>query len=75
MPTRFMATGSTYNKRKSDYAVAFIQAVKHTKGGGEAILSNSWIGQKKIVCDLFGTVKDDGYRQFTTVYVEFPKKH
>ncbi len=34
MPTRFMATGSTYNKRKADYAVAFIQALKHTKGGG-----------------------------------------
>ena len=26
------------------------------------------------MCDLFGTIKDDGYRQFTTVYVEFPKK-
>ena len=27
-----MATGSTYSKRKADYAVAFIQALKHTKG-------------------------------------------
>ncbi len=26
MPTRFMATGSTYNKRKADYAVALLLA-------------------------------------------------
>ena len=25
-PTRFMAAGSTYDKRKADFAVAFIQA-------------------------------------------------
>lgn len=31
-PTRFMAAGSTYDKRKADFAVAFIQALKHTKG-------------------------------------------
>ena len=29
-PTRFMAAGSTYDKRKADFAVAFIQALKHT---------------------------------------------
>ncbi len=26
MPTRLMATGSTYNKRKADYAVALLLA-------------------------------------------------
>lgn len=31
-PTGFMAAGSTYNKTKADYAVAFIEALKHTKG-------------------------------------------
>lgn len=31
-PTRFMAAGSTYNQRKADFAVAFIQALRHTKG-------------------------------------------
>lgn len=32
MPTRFMADGSRYDKHKVDYAVAFIQALRHTRG-------------------------------------------
>ncbi|MDT3768172.1 terminase large subunit [Gleimia hominis] len=73
-PTRFMADGSTYDKRKADYAVAFIEALKHTKGrwSGKAFKLIDW--QEQIVRDLFGTVKEDGYRQFTTAYVEIPKK-
>ena len=73
-PTRFMAAGSTYNKAKADYAVAFIQALKHTKGrwAGKPFKLLDW--QERIVRDLFGTVKPDGFRQFTTAYVEIPKK-
>ena len=73
-PTRFMAAGSTYNKTKADYAVAFIQALKHTKGrwAGKPFKLLDW--QERIVRDLFGTVKPDGFRQFTTAYVEIPKK-
>lgn len=73
-PTRFMAAGSTYDKRKADFAVAFIQALKHTKGrwSGQSFQLIDW--QEQIIRDLFGTVKADGYRQFTTAYVEIPKK-
>lgn len=73
-PTRFMAAGSTYDKRKADFAVAFIQALKHTKGrwSGQPFQLIDW--QEQIIRDLFGTVKADGYRQFTTAYVEIPKK-
>ena len=31
-PTRFLAESSRYDKRRADFAVAFIQALKHTKG-------------------------------------------
>ncbi|MBB6335665.1 phage terminase large subunit-like protein [Schaalia hyovaginalis] len=73
-PTRFMAEGSCYDKRKADFAVAFIQALKHTKGrwAGKAFELIDW--QERIIRDLFGTIKADGYRQFTTAYVEIPKK-
>ncbi len=73
-PTRFMVAGSTYNKTKADYAVTFIQALKHTKGrwAGKPFKLLDW--QERIVRDLFGTVKPDGFRQFTTAYVEIPKK-
>ena len=55
-PTRFMAAGSTYDKRKADFAVAFIQALKHTKGrwSGQPFQLIDW--QEQIIRDLFGTV-------------------
>ena len=73
-PTRFLAEGSHYDSRRADYAVAFIQALKHTKGrwSGKNFDLIGW--QEQIIRDLFGTLKADGYRQFTTAYVEIPKK-
>lgn len=73
-PTRFMAEDSTCDKRKADYAVAFIEALKHTEGrwAGENFDLIDW--QERIIRDLFGTVKAGGHRQFTTAYVEIPKK-
>ncbi|MEW6956265.1 terminase large subunit [Trueperella pyogenes] len=73
-PTRFMAESSRYDKRRADFAVAFIQALKHTKGrwAGKPFKLIDW--QEQIIRDLFGAVKEDGYRQFTTAYVEIPKK-
>ena len=73
-PTRFMAESSRYDKRRADFAVAFIEALKHTKGrwAGKPFKLIDW--QEQIFRDLFGTLKADGYRQFTTAYVEIPKK-
>lgn len=31
--------------------------------------------QEKIIRDVFGTVKENGYRQYNTAYVEIPKKN
>jgi len=74
LPTRFMAESSRYDKRRADFAVAFIQALKHTKGrwAGKPFKLIDW--QEQIIRDLFGVVKPDGFRQFTTAYVEIPKK-
>ena len=73
-PTRFALPTSHYDKRAADYAVAFIQALTHTKGrwAGRPFELIDW--QEQIIRDLFGTLKPDGYRQFTTAYVEIPKK-
>lgn len=73
-PSTFMTPTSHYDKKRADYAVAFIEALKHTKGrwSGKNFELIDW--QEKIVRDLFGTIKEDGYRQFTTAYIEIPKK-
>ncbi|OQA07615.1 MAG: Phage Terminase [Firmicutes bacterium ADurb.Bin373] len=73
-PTAFMAADSKYNKDAADYAVAFIEALSHTKGtwAGKPFELIDW--QEQIIRDLFGILKPDGYRQFNTAYVEIPKK-
>ena len=73
-PTKFMAKGSVYNKEYADHAVAFIEALCHTKGiwTGKKFDLIDW--QEQIIRDLFGTIKPNGYRQFNTAYVEIPKK-
>ena len=73
-PTKFMAADSTYNKDLADYAVNFIECLCHTKGtwAGKPFELIDW--QEQIIRDIFGTIKPNGYRQFTTAYVEIPKK-
>ena len=73
-PTRFMAETSHYDRSSADFAVAFIQSLCHTKGtwAGKPFELIDW--QEQIIRDLFGIVKENGYRQFNTAYVEIPKK-
>lgn len=74
-PTEFMAKGSHYDKSAADFAVAFIQELCHTKGtwAGKKFQLLDW--QEQIIRDIFGTVKQNGYRQFNTAYIEIPKKN
>ncbi len=73
-PTKFKAKDSKYSKEHADFAVNFIQCLKHTKGtwAGKPFELIDW--QERIIRDLFGILKPNGYRQFTTAYVEIPKK-
>jgi phage terminase large subunit-like protein len=58
----------------ADRVIAFINSLKHTKGVwyGKNFKLLPW--QEKIVRDLFGTLKPNGYRKYNTAYVEIPKK-
>ena len=66
--------GQLFNPTLAERAITFINMLKHTKG--------SWYGQnfdllpwqKTIITDVFGTVKENGYRQYNTAYIEIPKK-
>lgn len=73
-PTKFMAKTSHYDKEAADFAVMFIESLCHTKGtwAGKPFELIDW--QEKIIRDLFGVVKENGYRQFNTAYIEIPKK-
>ncbi|MFU0770056.1 terminase large subunit [Limosilactobacillus fermentum] len=73
-PTKYMDKTSTYNKKAADFAVSFIECLCHTKGtwAGKPFELIDW--QEKIIRDIFGTLKSNGYRQFNTAYIEIPKK-
>lgn len=74
IPTEYMAEGSYYDADAADYVVAFIEQLKHTKGEfyNKPFELIDW--QEKVIRDIFGTLKADGYRQFNTAYIEVPKK-
>jgi phage terminase large subunit-like protein len=73
-PTRFALPTSEYNAKKAEYAITFIESLKHTKGEwyNKPFVLLPW--QKEIIKNVFGVVKENGYRQFTTAYVEIAKK-
>ena len=74
-PTKFMAENSHYDKAAADYAVNFIECLSHTTGtwAGKPFELLDW--QERIIRDLFGVLKPNGYRQFNTAYIEIPKKN
>ena len=74
-PTPMMAESSHYDKEKADRAVNFIHCLCHTKGSwaGKKFILLPW--QERIIRDVFGVVKENGYRQFNTAYVEICKKN
>ena len=64
-----------FDEKKAERAVRFIENLKHTKGTwhGQPFHLLPW--QEQIIRDVFGTVKEDGYRQYNSAYVEIPKKN
>jgi phage terminase large subunit-like protein len=64
-----------FDHNKAEHAVQFIKLLKHTKGVwyGKPFELLPW--QDRIIRDIFGTVKEDGYRQYNTAYIEVPKKN
>lgn len=64
-----------WSQEKADRAIELIELLRHTKGryAGRPFLLEEW--QKKIVRELFGTLNEDGTRQYRTAYIEIPRKN
>lgn len=64
-----------YSKAHADHAINFIQELKLTKGkwAGQPFILLPW--EKELVSKLFGTLREDGTRQYRTAYVEIGKKN
>ncbi|WP_147565134.1 terminase large subunit [Clostridium tyrobutyricum] len=64
-----------FDEKKAEKVVKFINNLKHTKGVWHGVPFDLLPWQDKIIKDIFGTVKDNGYRKYNTAYVEIPKKN
>ncbi len=64
-----------FDEAKARQTVEFINCLKHTKGRwrGQPFALLPW--QEQIIRDVFGTMKENGYRQYNTAYIEIPKKN
>lgn len=65
-----------FDESRAQRVIEFIENLKHTKGEffNKPFKLLPW--QRKIISDVFGTVRDDrpDVRQYTTAYIEIPKK-
>ena len=65
------------DQKKADNVIRFIECLKHTKGEfhGRPFTLLPW--QRKIITDIFGTVRDEDptVRQYTSAYIEIGKKN
>lgn len=64
-----------FDEAKAQHAVNFINCLKHTKGQWRGVPFDLLPWQDKIIRDIFGNLKDNGYRQYNTAYIEIPKKN
>jgi len=65
-----------FNEAKAKHAIQFIETLcTHTKGkwAGKPFVMIDW--QREMIWELFGRVKEDGFRQYRTCYNEIPKKN
>lgn len=64
-----------FDQAKANRTINFVKQLRHTKGkwAGVPFTLLSW--QEQAIRDIFGTMRDDGYRQYTMAYLEIPKKN
>lgn len=71
-----MGGTALFDERKARRVTGFIECLKHTKGEfhGRPFELLPW--QRKIIEEVFGTVRDEDptMRQYNTAYIEIPKK-
>lgn len=70
-----MGGSAMFDEARAQRAVAFFENLKHTDGQffNQPFKLLDW--EKNIVRDVYGTIKEDGTRQYKYIYIEIPKKN
>jgi len=64
-----------FDQARADRAINFIKQLKHTKGKWRGVPFTLLSWQEQALRDIFGTIRENGYRQYTMAYLEVPKKN
>lgn len=64
-----------FDETKAQRTLQFINNLKHTKGRWHGMPFDLLPWQEEIIKDVFGTIKENGARQYNTAYIEIPKKN
>ena len=62
-------------QQKINNVFNFLRGLNHTKGIFHGKQFNPLLWQEKIIKDVYGTLKPNGYRQYKKIYIELPKKN
>ncbi len=63
-----------FDEEKANRAINFVKQLKHTKGKWRGVNFTLLPWQEQALRDIFGTVKENGYRQYSMAYLENTKK-
>ena len=63
-----------FDQAKADKAINFFRRLRHTKGQWRGVPFTVLPWQEQMLSDVFGTVRENGYRQYKTAYLEIGKK-
>ena len=63
-----------FDQAKADRVLTFFRQLKHTKGKWRGVPFTLLDWQIQALSDVFGTMRDNGYRQYNTAYLEICKK-
>ncbi len=64
-----------YDEAKADKVVGFVKNLAHTKGRWKNVPFTLLPWQETVIRDVFGTVRENGTRQYRMAYIEVPKKN
>lgn len=63
-----------FDQAKADRAINFVRSLKHTKGKWAGVPFTLLPWQEQALRDIFGTVRENGTRQYNLAYIEIAKK-
>lgn len=63
-----------YDDNKANKVIKFVKGLRHTKGKWAGVPFSLLPWQVQAISDIFGTVRDNGRRQYNMAYLEIAKK-